>query len=274
MFHGIHADLTLLPAVADTGIVFERTDIDGAPEIPASCEFVIDAPRRTVLSSARDVVVETVEHLMAALRGLQIDNCRIQINAPEVPGMDGSCRQFCDGILTSGTQTLDVGIRHLNIVAPIEEKREQQSLLLRPYSLPLLAVTYHLDYGARSVIPAQVHSIEVTPASFYREIASARTFVLETEINALKKMGYGNHLTTRELVVVGCDGVIGNQLRWADEFVRHKILDCIGDLGLSDLTVHGHVNACRSGHRLNHQLAARIRLEAGIVRNPLAVKAA
>ncbi len=267
LFHGIDAHVTLHPAPAGHGIVFHRIDLDGSPEIPARCSFVTEAPRRTVLQSAPGVCVETVEHLLAALAGLQIDNCRVEINAPEIPAFDGSCRAFCEAIFDAETCQLGepaavLGADHLRC---IRDESGRQSLLLRPYLRPLLAMTYHLDYGRRATVPAQTYSIELTPESFYHEISAARTFVLESEIAALRSLGYGKHLTHRDLLVIGPEGVVGNQLRWADEFVRHKILDCVGDFALSGAAIQGHITAWRSGHQLNHRMAEAV--QADFVRN-------
>ncbi|MEZ6062756.1 MAG: UDP-3-O-acyl-N-acetylglucosamine deacetylase [Planctomycetaceae bacterium] len=263
LFHGIDAHVTLNPADAGYGIVFQRTDLADSPRIPALWSSVAHAPRRTVLASAPNVRVETVEHLLSALAGLQIDNCHIEITGPEVPAFDGSCQAFCEAVFDAGTCELSspAAIYRPACVVAQHDESGRQSLLLRPYLRPLAAVTYHLDYGRRGQVPPQTYSIELTPESFYHEIAAARTFVLESEIAALRSLGYGKHLKHRDLLVVGSGGVIGNQLRWADEFVRHKILDCVGDLALSGLEIQGHLTAWRSGHQLNHRLAKAVQAD-------------
>jgi UDP-3-O-[3-hydroxymyristoyl] N-acetylglucosamine deacetylase len=260
MFHGIEARVALLPAPADTGIVFRRTDLPGSPLIRASCDFVAKEPRRTVLAATKGVCVETVEHLLSALAGLQVDNCIVEINAPEVPGFDGSCRPFCDEILEMGTvsQGVDASSVVVSGIHTVQSSDRAQTLVLRPYLYPCLAMTYHLDYGRNNPLLPQTMSAEISPEFFYSEISGARTFVLESEISMLRKMGYGQHLTARDLVVVGRDGIQDNSLRWPDEAVRHKILDCIGDLALAGASICGHVTAYRSGHHLNHELARAI----------------
>ncbi len=259
LFHGIHARLRLLPAADHSGISFCRTDLAETPTVPARHDYVLNAPRRTVLGHGTTPLVETTEHLLAALAGLGIDNCRIELDAPEVPSFDASSRVFCDAILDRGLQTQTEAITPFAVTQNIVQQAEGgQSLVLRPYMKPLLAVTWQLDYGPRAVIPAQVFSAEITPRTFVREIASARTFVLESEINALRRLGYGKHLTEKDLLVVDGDGIWNNRLRWPDECVRHKLLDCVGDLALSGLSLQGHVAAVRSGHHLNHQLAAKV----------------
>lgn len=272
LFHGVPSNVRLLPADQDTGIVFQRTDLADSAAIPASWRSVQPTPRRTVLKSATGATVETVEHLLAAMAGMGIDNCVVEIDAPETPSFDGSARAWCDAILDAGVCLLSapVKIAEATGVDYIQSRDLKQSLNLRPYLKSLTAVTYHLDYGPGAVIPPQVHSVEVTPEYFYEEISQARTFVLESEISALRSMGYGRHLTPDDLLVFGPTGVIGNSLRWEDECARHKILDCIGDLSLCGHVVCGHVTAHRSGHQLNHQLARRVEENNVVQRAPLA----
>ena len=129
---------------------------------------------------------------------------------------------------------------------------------VRPCLIEGLIVTYHLDYGSSSPIPPQTLTVEVTPEFFLQEIAFARTFVLESEVHALRAAGYGARVTEQDLLVYGENGVIGNQLRATDECVRHKILDAIGDFALLGCDLHGHITAWRSGHSLNQQLALKL----------------
>ncbi len=254
---GFDVAVTLLPAESNSGIVFRRVDLSHAPDIPASVEFLAKVPRRTALAVSEDVRVETVEHLMAALSGLQVDNCIVEINAPELPAYDGSCRDFCDGILSAGLvqQDVDAATVRISETTNLRSSDGKQTLKLRPYSQRCAAITYQLYYGRHAAVAPQVFSAEITPRYFYEEISAARTFVLESEIKALKAMGYGRHLTAKDIVVVGDNGIIDNELRYQDEAARHKLLDCVGDLALSGTSFVGHVTACRSGHHLNHELA-------------------
>jgi len=159
----------------------------------------------------------------------------------------------------TGIQQLSIPLETFNTTQPIVQRGSgRQSLVLRPYMKPLLAITWQLDYGPRAAIPAQVYSAEITPDTFVREIAAARTFVLESEITALKKMGYGKHLRDKDLLVCADNGDWNNRLRWPNECVRHKLLDCVGDLALSGIAIGGHVSAAQSGHKLNHQLATQV----------------
>lgn len=257
LFMGYETTVTLLPADSNTGIIFRRVDLTHAPDIPATVEFIAKVPRRTALAVTEDVRVETVEHLMAALCGLQVDNCIVEINAPELPAYDGSCRDFCDGILQAGLVQLDADAISISIGGTTNVRSDdgKQTLLLRPYAQRCAAITYQLYYGRNAVVTPQIYSAEITPKIFYEEVSAARTFVLQSEIKALKAMGYGRHLTSKDIVIVGDDGVIDNALRYPDEAARHKLLDCVGDLALSGTPFVGHVTACRSGHHLNHELA-------------------
>lgn len=270
LFHGYESCVRLLPAPEGTGFVFRRTDLESPVEIPATTEYLKKVPRRTALAVG-ETVVETTEHLLAALSGLQVDNCLIEINCPELPAYDGSCRSFCDGILEAGieAQTAAACVIPVDRIVAAQQDGGRQSMVVRPYIHACRAVTYHFDYGARAAIPPQQQSVEISPNAFYHHISAARTFVLETEIAALRKMGYGQHLTGRELVVIGKDGPIENRLRWPDEGVRHKILDCVGDLALCGAEFHGHVTATRTGHHLNHEMARNLTMIRNGVANPL-----
>ena len=262
LFTGTDARLRFLPAPADHGIVFQRIDVAGSAPIPARIEFVTSTLRRTAI--ARDgVQVEMIEHVMAALAGLQIDNCLIEIDGPEVPGFDGSCREICNLLLAAEAVEQDRTREVISLLMPVQVSAEdgEVDVVARPMNNNGLAITYQLDYGDRSPIPPQNLTIEITPESFVRDIAFARTFVLESEVAALQAAGYGRRVTHQTLLVFDANGrVIDNELRAPDEPVRHKILDCIGDFALIGADLRGYFNAYRSGHRHNHDLVRRILL--------------
>jgi UDP-3-O-acyl N-acetylglucosamine deacetylase len=258
LFHGVDARLRLLPADPNTGIVFRRVDLAGKPEVLAHVDNVTSAPRRTVLASRTGAVVETTEHLLSALAGLQVDNCIIEINAPEVPAVDGSCLPFCEVILEAGlnSQSVQRNLMMIDESHGVNDRAGEQWIEIIPSYDGTTTVDYRLDYGPQTAIASQSFSVHLTPESFMKEIAAARTFVLKAEVEALQAMGFGKHLTGKDLVVFDDDGtVIDNKLRWSDEPVRHKILDCIGDLALSGQMFVGRVVARRSGHKLNHVMA-------------------
>ncbi len=258
LFHGIDVKIRLLPADPDTGIVFRRVDLKNRPEVAAHVDNVVSATRRTVLSSQTGAVVETVEHLMAALAGLQVDNCLIEVDAIEIPAVDGSSMPFCEAILAAGLaqQSNDRTCLALEESHGVNDRAGEQWIEVIPAYDGISTADYHLDYGSQSSLLSQSFSVELTPEAFLRDIAAARTFVLEDEVAALQQSGFGRHLTGRDLVVFDAEGsVIDNKLRWQDEPVRHKILDCIGDLALSGRIFVGRIVARRSGHKLNHVMA-------------------
>ena len=258
LFHGIEARLRLLPADVNTGIVFRRVDLPGKPEVYAHVDNVTAAPRRTVLASRTGAVVETTEHLMSAFSGLQVDNCIVEINAIEIPAVDGSCLPFCEAILEAGLNVQSAP-RIVMVVEDshgVNDRAGEQWIEIIPSYDGTTTVDYRLDYGPQTSIPSQSYSVTLTPESFLKDIAPARTFVLKEEVEALQAMGFGKHLTGKDLVVFDNDGsVIDNKLRFADEPVRHKILDCIGDLALNGQPFMGRIVARRSGHKLNHVMA-------------------
>jgi UDP-3-O-[3-hydroxymyristoyl] N-acetylglucosamine deacetylase len=260
------ADVTIrfLPAAEEHGIAFQRVDCPGSAPIPARLEYTVPRERRTAISS-QGVTVEMTEHVMAALAGLHIDNCLVQIDAPEPPGGDGSALLFVDALDRAGAVEQSalrpvVTVTHcLKATTP----DGNSDVSVRPMARPGLAIGYHLDYGARSPVPAQELVVNITPESFLKELAFARTFILEAEVEALRAQGYGKRTTARDLLVFGKDGPIDNELRAADECVRHKILDCLGDFALLGCDVHGYFDACRSGHRLNREIIRRVQLSHG-----------
>jgi UDP-3-O-acyl N-acetylglucosamine deacetylase len=258
LFHGIPATMTLRPAPEGHGIVFRRTDLPGRPLIPAHVDNVAPAPRRTVISNARSVRVETIEHIMSALAGLQISNCLVDISGPEIPAVDGSALPFCEAILEAGICEQAAAAPRVAIPEPIAaaENSNGHRIEVTTPREDTWCVSYRLEFHAAEQFPPQSLSLELTPEIYLNEIAAARTFVFEAEIEALQSRGFGRHLTESDLIVFGADAQpVGNSLRWDDEPVRHKVLDCIGDLYLSGGFVSGDVIACRSGHALNHVMA-------------------
>lgn len=277
-FHGFGfltgADVTLrfLPADENTGLRFQRVDLPGSPPIPATLEYVVPRQRRTAIANG-GASVELIEHVMAALAGLQIDNCLIEVNAPEAPGADGSCLEFTQVLLDAGiveqSASRDVLVIRDACTAHGDDGRSEISA--GPVFRRTLVISYELDYGPRSPIKPQLLTFEFSPEAFVTGLAFARTFILETEITALKSQGYGSRVTPADLLIFGPAGVIGNELRAADECVRHKILDCIGDFALLGCDIHGHFRAYRSGHNLNHsicQLVAEAQHSTHMLRQP------
>lgn len=257
---GAEITLTCRPADEDAGIAFQRLDLPGTAPIPASLEFVVPRQRRTAIS-AGGATVEMIEHVMAALAGLQIDNCLVQLDAPEPPGADGSSLPFVQALLEAGVveQSAPRDVLVIDSESRVSgEQGESGEISAGPVPRRTLVITYELDYGPRSPIRPQQHTFEFSPELFVTNLAFARTFLLEAEAQALKAQGYGARVTERDLLIFGPHGPIGNELRAVDECVRHKILDCVGDFALLGCDVHGHFRAFRSGHALNHAICRRV----------------
>lgn len=250
----------LKPAPANTGIVFRRTDLPSAPIIPALASFVTDTRRRTTLGSATQGVT-LVEHLLAALAGLRIDNCEIEIDGPEPPGLDGSAAGYVAAIADRGIVEQAARRDIYSVRSPVVLSVGGATIGLHPSDEPGLRASYLLDYGVFSPIQRQAFTMEVRPEEFVREVAMCRTFVTEAEAQGLRDQGIGRHLTTADLLVFGARGPINNRVRFADEPARHKVLDMLGDLALCGFDLAGHVVAYRSGHSLNVQLATQLALE-------------
>jgi UDP-3-O-acyl N-acetylglucosamine deacetylase len=253
--------LTFLPAPPGHGIAFQRTDRLYAPPIPALVAYTVPRARRTAIARC-GVAVEMIEHVVAALAGLGIDNCLVELNGPEPPGCDGSSLLFAQCLLDAGTVDQGVPRDRLELTQPVvvEGESAEQSVSGTPADDGALHVSYSLDYGAGSPIGRQDYSIVVSPETFVAEIAFARTFLLEHEAQALRAQGYGRRTTARDLLIFGPQGVIDNVLRAPDECARHKILDCIGDLALAGCDLAGVIRARRSGHQLNAEFVRRLKL--------------
>jgi len=259
LFTGADVTLRFLPAQEGHGIVFRRVDLAGRPEVPATIDHAIERSRRTALACGH-AVVEMTEHVLAALAGLRVDNCVVELDAPEPPGCDGSSLVFADALMNAGfvrqTATRDVyTVEEEEIVLGDDADAE---LFAQPSEGDGLTIHYRLDYGPRSPIAPQALSIEITPHTFLEELAFARTFVLESEIAELKARGYGRHVTPKDLLIFSSVGAIENKLRSLDECVRHKILDCVGDFALLGCDLRGHLSAYRSGHSQNREMVRRL----------------
>lgn len=263
-FHGSDVTLRFHPAEADTGVVFVRADLPGRPSVRAHIDQVVPTPRRTTVRDG-EASVEMIEHVMAALAGLWVDNCVVEIDAPETPGLDGSSRAYVEALKAAGLVELDRPRPVLVIETPVTVREGQAVLTAHPGAIDDAGtvLSYHLDYGRKTQIGAQSLFLDVRPDSFASDLASSRTFLLEAEANALRQAGVGIRATESDLLIFGAHGVIGNTLRFPDECVRHKVLDMVGDLALLGMDIHGHVVGHRSGHSLNAALVRALLAEAG-----------
>ena len=292
---GADIRLRFLPAAAGHGIAFLRTDKLCAPPIPALVSYTIPRTRRTAIARC-GIVVEMVEHVLAALAGLQIDNCLVELDGPEPPGCDGSSLLFAETLLSTGIVDQGVPRERLELRQNVVVQGDGgQTVSGGPHSSgsgnngPVnngsvisgagtdgrLHLNYSLDYGPNSPIEQQQYSFVLSPETFLAEIAFARTFLLEHEAHALRAQGYGKRTTAKDLLIFGPNGIIDNTLRAPDECARHKILDCIGDLALAGCDLAGVVTARRSGHQLNAEFVRQAKLaHAETIWPGLALKAA
>ena len=249
--------LTFLPSAPDSGIVFRRVDLPGRPEIQSTASNRRDTSLRTTL--VRDTChVEMVEHVNAALYAMEIDNCIVECDAPEMPGMDGSALAFAVALERAGTRKQPAAASEFALTMPLRVGTDSQWIQAIPSSDPGLTIQYRLDYGPNSPIPASTTTYKLDRATFEQAIAPARTFLSESEARGLQAQGVASHVTYRDLVVFGPNGPIDNVPRFDDECSRHKLLDLIGDLSLCGLRVQGKIIAHRSGHILNGTLAEAV----------------
>ena len=254
MVTGSKIRLRFTPATPDHGVAFLRTDIPNATPIPARAESVTGTARRTTLGSGPNSVT-LVEHVLAALAGMRIDNCLVELDGPEPPGLDGSSEGYVETLLAAGTVLQNSRRSRLSVTEPVTVTQGGATLSIYPREGDDLLISYLLDYGPRSPIPPQSLTLSITPDRFRQDLARCRTYVLEHEAIELQRQGVGRHLNASEVLVFGPKGLIDNRLRFSDEPARHKILDLVGDLALCGFDLVGHVVAYRSGHPLNVELA-------------------
>ena len=245
------------PAPENTGIVFVRCDLAPPRRIAAVVHNRIEVPRRSSLA-AGGATVEMVEHVLAALHGLQIDNCEVWVDRPEMPGVDGSCLPFLTALEAVGLIDQTAPRAQLRVDRVLRVGDEHAWLEARPARGEGYSIESSIDYGAGSAIGRQSLWIDVTRDRFRSALAGARTFILAEEAEWLRRQGLGTRVTARDLLVFGADGPIDNPLRFPDECVRHKTLDVIGDMALAGGDLVGHFVTHCSGHRLNGELVKRL----------------
>jgi UDP-3-O-[3-hydroxymyristoyl] N-acetylglucosamine deacetylase/3-hydroxyacyl-[acyl-carrier-protein] dehydratase len=256
-FTGADVRLRFRPDEPDRGIRFVRVDLPGRPRVAAHVRNVVHRQRRTTLQEGA-AVVEMVEHVLAALAGLRIDNCLVEIDAAETPGCDGSSQAFVEAIRRAGIVEQDRPRPALTIDRPVTVREGPATLTAHPGDGERLVISYHLDYGPITPIGRQSLFLDLAPDTFERELGPSRTFLLEDEARVLRQAGIGRRATEADLLIFGAEGPIGNSLRFPDECVRHKLLDLVGDLALLGLDLVGHVVAHRSGHQLNAELVRKL----------------
>ena len=274
LFSGCEVTVTFRPAPDDHGIVFVRTDMERA-EIPALVTNVVKRPRRTSLKRG-EATVDTCEHCLSAIAALKIDNLIIEIDAPELPGLDGSAKPYLDTLTGARVTASERPRRRLAVSEPVMVggEKEDEMIAAVPHDKPWMEVVYDLDYGPGNPIGRQLHVFDFANGNYEQQIAPARTFVLEREATALHEAGVGTHLSPADVLVIGEEGPLGgNVMRFENEPARHKILDLIGDLYLLGMPLQGRIIAHRSGHAMKHLLQRALLKQASRQsRRDLAVK--
>jgi UDP-3-O-[3-hydroxymyristoyl] N-acetylglucosamine deacetylase len=245
------------PAAADAGITFVRRDLPGRPTIAATVQNCAETPLRTTLC-AGNVAVEMIEHIMAALAGMQIDNCQVWVDQREMPGMDGSSLPYVEAFEKAGIVEQNA-IRAQKIIRQVVRHGDENNWIeARPCCSGKMILQYELDYGSGNPIGRQSLEISLSPRFFQMNLAPSRTFMLQAEALALKAQGLGQRVRCKDLLIFGANGPVENQLRFPDECVRHKIVDMVGDLALAGCDLVGRFIAFRSGHRLNAELVRKL----------------
>jgi len=250
---GAPAGLVLSPAEVDTGVVFVCRAGKRRVEIPARAAFVSSTANATTLAR-EGASVATVEHLLAALVGLGVDNLRVDLDGDEVPGMDGSAEAFVYLLQTAGLKTQDAPRRVLAVRRPVEVVEGLRSIRVEPARAGL-AVRYAVDFEHRAIGRQCMEIPKLVPEVFVSDLARARTFGFFREVDALRRAGLARGASLDNTIVLDDDGVMNpGGLRWPNEFVRHKVLDLLGDLALLGHPLRGRVSVERGGHALHRAL--------------------
>jgi len=250
--------MTFRPLGSNMGVVFQRMDLPGRPMIKADIHALLAGrknPRRTTLYLG-NVEVQTIEHLMAAFAGLEVDNILVELDSNEVPGLDGSARGFLDLLEKAGVAEQGVPRRFFRVRSAVWARDEDSVIAVLPSSE--YKISYTLSYP-QPALGDQFLELTLTPEVFEKELVGARTFCLAEEAAALIQSGLGKGASYENTLVVGQEGIEKNCLRYDKEFIRHKILDLIGDFHLLGMAMRGHVIAVKSGHTLNMRILEKLR---------------
>ncbi|HEY6831108.1 MAG TPA: UDP-3-O-acyl-N-acetylglucosamine deacetylase [Pseudolabrys sp.] len=260
---GVHSGkpvtLTLNPGDDDSGIVFQRVSADGSleREIRADVRAVTATEFATVLGDAKGPLCSTAEHLLAALRGLNVDNVVVEVDGPEVPIMDGSAAAFVDALDQAGLTTRALPRRYIEVIKPVRVSKDGAFGELRPYQHGF-RVEAEIEFD-HPLIGKQAMALDIEPVSFRREIARARTFGFMKDVAKLWSAGYALGASFDNTLVVSDDRVLNSDgLRYPDEFVRHKVLDAVGDLALAGQPLLAAYRTVRGGHKLNHAVLSAL----------------
>jgi UDP-3-O-[3-hydroxymyristoyl] N-acetylglucosamine deacetylase len=255
---GVKVNMTLHPGAPDSGIMFCRTGLPGGPvEIPATWEYAIETPLcTTLLDPAGDTKIATIEHLMSALLGCGIDNARIELDGPEVPVMDGSAAPFVFLIECAGTVRQEAPRRVIEIMKEVSVSEPERSIALNPGAN--MSVDFEIDFDS-PVVAQQSWSMQVSEGAYKRDISRARTFGFLHEVDRLRAMGLARGGSLDNAIVIDGTQILNpGGLRYENEFVRHKVLDLIGDLFLAGGPVIGATRGFRAGHALTLRLLQKL----------------
>ncbi|EKE85328.1 UDP-3-O-acyl-N-acetylglucosamine deacetylase [Idiomarina xiamenensis] len=258
---GNKVNLTLRPAPANTGIVFRRVDLDPVVDIPASAELVKDTRMCTCLINEQNVRVSTVEHLLAAVAAMGLDNLIIEVDSHEIPIMDGSSHPFVYLLQSAGIEEQSVAKQFIRIKKPVRVEEGDKWAELLPHDG--FRIDFAIDFEHPAIADtSQVMSMDFSSQRFIKDISRARTFGFMKDIEYLRANNlalggsFDNAVVLDEFRVLNSDG-----LRYDDEFVKHKILDAVGDLYIGGHSIVGHLRAFKSGHALNNQLLRAVLAE-------------
>ncbi len=261
---GLEVTVRMLPAPPDAGVVFVRADLRGSPSVRASPENVAPEPRRTVLRCGK-AEVQMTEHVLAAVAGLDVDNLTIEVTGPELPVGDGSALLYAEMLLEAGVVEQNRPRRAATLREPViiaDPNATRPGATIEAVPAPAdegLTLSYTLDY-ADGPLPSQTYELRLTPEAFVAELAPARTFVFEREAAHLIASGFGRAANPENTLVIRPDGsILGNELRFPDEFARHKMVDLLGDLRLAAGGLVASIRAVRSGHAHNLRLAEAVK---------------
>ncbi len=258
LFSGERATLTFEPAAAGSGITFVREQDGKVATIQALVGNVMNRPRRTCLRNGT-LLVETVEHCMAALAGMGVDNAVVRVSGGkvgELPGGDGSSAPFAQALQQAGVVEQEAQLEPLVITRPVQVTDEEASIAALPGPKDHLELIY--DFEAPPPVGRQIFAFRTGGDEFLTQLAPARTFIFEREAIELRERGIGKHLSPKELLVISEAGPLDNAFRFADECARHKLLDMLGDLYLVGRPICGRIIARKSGHAMNHRMARRL----------------
>lgn len=253
---GNKTTITFKPAPVDTGVRFVRVDLEGAPAILADIDHVVDISRGTSIGQ-NGFKIHTVEHVLAAIAGLGIDNLYAELDGNEPPAADGSSLPFLQALKSVGVIQQEKEKNYFIVDAPITFSNGDKELFVIPYDG--FKISYTIDYP-HPLVGTRFLSLEITPDTFDKQISAARTFAFINEVEMLKQLGLIKGGSLENAIVIGDDTILNEEpLRFPDEFVRHKILDLIGDLFLVGRPIKGHVYASKSGHGTHVELARLLR---------------